>query len=916
MHYVHATILLSTTLKQLQQYQEVGALVDFRIQLEDRRRSLHLFLMDELKSQIFMRDKETREQYDHLDEFLSGLRNAPDMKMSLKLIDEVLNEPEEPTINPKRNVKLYLGHIIKALAVLGKLTEVVNLIGSQLRSELVLLKDKAVAGVRKTILRKLPSKLDGEGLLTANSASKELTITDEAGDDPDRVFIGNQNASPHVSFHIISQILKQYNRALRANCLMLALAQRQASKSTIATLEGDLGVPLFIAMDDAVSATSSLDGNHVDDDAISVSNFGVEDVPVVKGPQPYELPQLWLAVQSELAVVLASYLDLGRDDHSSILAAIAQNQAPDRKALLSSSSGVAAFQMDDIMAHFASKKDKDRPREPLFTFANSLNAIRDTEALVERKLETDGAGNTSVRPTDNYTRTGESAADELLCAQCVTNVYGMFKPIHLFTRDCDRVLRLGSDSGLAKFMDQYVRVRFLAHLRESVRHNFKLVTGDTGYAAEETLHELPDGRNINGSAYRVRCLIGQLVGVIYDLPVYSKQLLALIHSDTLIPYHKFCSMRFKGLARVARRSKSPLRKTDSVVAFEWIMQPEVRGPITSTPLWAKLYGARTSVVMEDDEDLPETLGAEASSLPPDVLTTVRRAMDEAHALLRLIGQHMMDKHDVTFETTPLKSMAYLLESLDWLLDYIEQLQHVFRTAPMQVDQLWGNGVTPVILHDDNVALHSMGAGLTTDIESKLKKATRDLRHLQQNCLTFLRIEVRARCLQFLLPTLKLTSYYCDAQAIETDARIVELNKTLLLIDEVLSPILSRTRREYVFEGLDTFIAEVLIYGLRWIQRYNENGIQRMQRNVFALQQFFAGMSRVRTGSLDRAMSYYKLLYLSATDVLQTIVGGGKSFTEDEYAKALELIAASAKVPGSKENTEALQDLHALFHHTV
>ena len=43
---------------------------------------------------------------------------------------------------------------------------------------------------------------------------------------------------------------------------------------------------------------------------------------------------------------------------------------------------------------------------------------------MERKLEADVAGSSGARPTDNYTRTGESAADELLCARCVTNVYG------------------------------------------------------------------------------------------------------------------------------------------------------------------------------------------------------------------------------------------------------------------------------------------------------------------------------------------------------------------------------------------------------------------------------------------------------------------------------------------------------------
>ena len=37
--------------------------------------------------------------------------------------------------------------------------------------------------------------------------------------------------------------------------------------------------------------------------------------------------------------------------------------------------------MEDVTAHFVGKgkdKEHDRIREPLFTFANSLNAIRDT----------------------------------------------------------------------------------------------------------------------------------------------------------------------------------------------------------------------------------------------------------------------------------------------------------------------------------------------------------------------------------------------------------------------------------------------------------------------------------------------------------------------------------------------------------
>ena len=39
------------------------------------------------------------------------------------------------------------------------------------------------------------------------------------------------------------------------------------------------------------------------------------------------------------------------------------------------------IQMEDVAAHFTGKskeKDRDKRREPLFAFANSLNAIRDT----------------------------------------------------------------------------------------------------------------------------------------------------------------------------------------------------------------------------------------------------------------------------------------------------------------------------------------------------------------------------------------------------------------------------------------------------------------------------------------------------------------------------------------------------------
>jgi hypothetical protein len=51
--------------------------------------------------------------------------------------------------------------------------------------------------------------------------------------------------APHVVFHVFSRLLKQYGRVLKAHACLLALAKRQATKMTIRTQDGDLGVPVF-----------------------------------------------------------------------------------------------------------------------------------------------------------------------------------------------------------------------------------------------------------------------------------------------------------------------------------------------------------------------------------------------------------------------------------------------------------------------------------------------------------------------------------------------------------------------------------------------------------------------------------------------------------------------------------------------
>lgn len=88
----------------------------------------------------------------------------------------------------------------------------------------------------------------------------------------------------------------------------------------------------------------------------------------------------------------------------------------------------------------------------------------------------------------------------------------------------------------------------------------------------------------------------------------------------------------------------------------------------------------------------------------------------------------------------------------------------------------------------------LSSTLTREGVAPLRDIATKLHNLATTCLMLLRIEVRAQCLYYLVPTLRLVSYYCDAESVEADSRVIALNKVLTSFDEVLSTCLSKVRR--------------------------------------------------------------------------------------------------------------------------
>lgn len=77
--------------------------------------------------------------------------------------------------------------------------------------------------------------------------------------------------------------------------------------------------------------------------------------------------------------------------------------------------------------------------------------------------------------------------------------------------------------------------------------------------------------------------------------------------------------------------------------------------------------------------------------------------------------------------------------------------------------------------------------------------------------------------------------------------------------------------QYIFEGLGHLIAKILITSSQSMRVINEGVIQRMCRNVFALQQTLTNITMTREVALDHARHYYELFFSTPDVSLSSII---------------------------------------------
>lgn len=222
----------------------------------------------------------------------------------------------------------------------------------------------------------------------------------------------------------------------------------------------------------------------------------------------------------------------------------------------------------------------------------------------------------------------------------------------------------------------------------------------------------------------------------------------------------------------------------------------------------------------------------------------QRNRKEAEILASNLGEGGVSSNEILSDMNLLKELAQLQESMEWFSVRMLNFTRDFRQEPINTPQI----VTGTVDTPPPVSPGTL---------QQLTSLAQEFDELANTCLLLLHLEVRVQCFHYLL----VQSDY-NKETHEPDPKVLELSRVLANVDEAMTSSLHPRKCKYIFEGLGHLIAKILISSCQYMKVIDEVGIQRMCRNVFALQQTLTNITMTREIALDHARHYFELFFLT------------------------------------------------------
>ncbi|KAF2896324.1 hypothetical protein ILUMI_09831 [Ignelater luminosus] len=546
----------------------------------------------------------------------------------------------------------------------------------------------------------------------------------------------------------------------------------------------------------------------------------------------YDMKIFWAQVQAVLQLLLNDYLDI-------------QNISSEPQLLDNFGNP------NDISCYFSRRKQQVK-KKSLFKFDGSSSALTMNN-------------NSKDIPTPRSNR-----EKILVCSPDPNNITLIFIPLMCFIEEIEQSLdlRQGVSCSLNLFLSNYVTDGFLMRKRAETLAQIDIaVRAADAWKATILLDVTTDYKPLLVSTVTAENCIREWRSLLQVLPLFGEQVVKSVCA-ALKEYKDTCYAAYQGIVQ-------PHSEDRRICSAAWLKDEDISRFLKSLPNWLNLkaqqeYQARNerrkTTVRRDHPSEEES--------PEDVRQRNRR---EAEILASNLGEGGVSAGEILSDMALLKELAQLQESMEWFSVRMLQFASEFRQEP---------SLSPAAAATTSSVVEAP-LPISPSTLHQLTSIAQDFDELANTCLLLLHLEVRVQCFHYLLAQ----SEY-NKETHEPDPKVLELSRVLANVDEAMTSSLHPRKCKYIFEGLGHLIAKILISSSQYMKLIDEAGIQRMCRNVFALQQTLTNITMTREVALDHARHYFELFFLTPEEILNGIVEKGPEFSELEYMNAFQLLNRS------------------------
>ncbi|KYR01483.1 exocyst complex subunit 4 [Tieghemostelium lacteum] len=791
----------------------------------------------------------------------SGVGKTKNKNHELLKLEEISKQSigiEDLNLNPETNGRLFMNLLVESLNVLEYLHPAVGLILGKISIELKSIIQSCSSTVTQLYLS------EGRKVARIPGESTPLGSSSNGISQPGS---GNSNSGGGgggVSYH------SAYDDQMSINIL-----SDNFNRNDLLTNNGNNNIPLVDLLSLIFKKVTKVFKNHlflskIFNEAIDQAEsrersnqfdfkstaelemeedqVGTDGLPLIKSPKLskksdthqvvdiYSDYLVWEIIQKELREMLRVHLH----DTSSLL--------------LSTSSNVNNLSGDN---HSSTTKSNTK----LFSFSNSI--VTDswngsTSPILTSSPSNLGGGGagSGISPLSTSTGINSGGAVGIFKASQY-NVTSVYPQIIQFTDQIDAILeekkakeqklhpgspQLNSTGSkiLRLYIDDFVHLNFLQHIKndykERITQSVEATDAFKPLERYKLVFKLRETKPILNSALQIFQFVSELFQDIVAMPQYVVEFGAIIQ-NCLLRYYEKC------------RSK-----------FYQELEPTLTNQLLNTDLFKYLITALDRVERKQE--------------PPIKFQDSREEEFEYKLQAELFQNHEkpVQKSQLILDIEKLTMIANINHSLEWLADKVSQLflqndlDH-HHSTPTKTQNLktpsknigGGSGVgknTPKLPSQKHNLLSPETIEALSDLN--LSGVVKDYKDLARRCLLSLRVEYRIHCFYF-LEGFKKASYLCDEERADQDTFIVELNKDLSKNEETMSIYLTADKCQFLFGGIAKLIGKLLIAKLVHIKQINTNGVSKLCKNVFTLQQNLSNIIVKREIFFDRVRQFYQSL---------------------------------------------------------